>query len=258
MLSRRDGVFRRVGKNFSKILCVDFMKESLEYINRINNFMYFGDTMLYRYRLNAVQSFKQRLRSKFNMSNAVPMYFSQPSKEEFITETRRYLIRLFENYAANKKINKIVLDQAIPPTNISKTLKYFPGSKLIIVDRDPRDIYTTMINENLFLGADILDSNSVHKYVAWHRSVRKQTIQDNNTLVQDRVLRLKFEDLFLNYERVIRDIKEFLNIDFNHKEKSSKFNPESMNSHVGIWKNTPHQDIMIYIEKELKEYCFSL
>ncbi len=257
MLGRNDGVFRKAGKGFSEILHIDFMKESIGYINRINNFIYFGDTMLHRYRLNALQSFKQRLRSKFDLSNAAPMYFSRPNEEKFLMETRRYLRRLFENYAANKNIRKVVLNQAVSPTNIKKALKYFDNEKLIIVDRDPRDIYATMLKERSFLGADVISNDSMHKYIKWHRYVRKQIVHDiDSAVIQNKVLRLNFEDFFLHYNETIERIKEFLDIDFSHKDKGSKFKPESIRDHVGIWKGVPDQDVMLQIEKELSEYCY--
>jgi|LWDU01.1.fsa_nt_gi hypothetical protein len=258
MLGRGESIFKKVGKNFSDILYIDFMKESIEYVNRINNFTYFGDTLLHRYRLNALQSFKQRLNSKLGLSNAALMHFSRPTKERFLVETNRYLRRLFENYAANKNIHKVVLDQAISPTNIKKTLKYFDNAKLIIVDRDPRDIYATMLKEKCFLGADVINRDSVHKYIKWHRDVRKQVAQDiDEVFTQDRVLRLNFEDLFFCYEKTILDIKEFLDIDFNHKDKGSKFNVKTIRENVGIWKTFPDKDVMLHIKKELDEYCFT-
>jgi len=254
MLSRSDGIFKRVGKNFSDILSVDLMKESLEYVSRINDFMYIGDTMLNRYKLNALQSLKQRIKSKAGLSNAVPMHFSRPSEDKFLVETKQYLRRIFENYAASKKINKIVLDQAISPTNINKALRYFDNARLIIVDRDPRDIYATMINNKMFLG---VSDNSVYKYIAWHHAVRKQTVQDSDSIfMQDKVLRLNFEDFFLHYERTIGEIKKFLNIEFSHKEKGIRFNCEDIDKHVGIWKNVPQQDAMKKIGEELKKDCY--
>jgi hypothetical protein len=258
MLSRNDGLFQKTGKSFSRSLCVDFMKESIEYIDRINDFIYFGDTLLHRYNLSAIQSFKQRLKSKFGLSNAVPMHFAHPSEEKFLIETKRFLKSLFKNYAINKKISKVVLDQSIPPSNIKKTIRYFDGAKLIIVDRDPRDIYTTMVNEKRLLGSDPLNNSSVDKYISWHRSVRKKTTQDvNDVFMQNKVLQLSFEDFFIHYERTIMQIKEFLDIDFRHKEKGIKFQPNRINDHVGIWKDFPDQDIMLKIKEELDEYCFT-
>jgi hypothetical protein len=256
MLGREDGVLKMVGKDFNNILDVNFIKESEKYIDRINDFMYYGDTMLNRYHLNALQSFKQRIRSKFGLGNAVPMYFAHPCKDKFLTETRQYLRSIFENYASNKNIYKIVLDQAIPPTNIKKTLKYFNNAKLIIVDRDPRDIYSVMVNEKKFLGADRFGDDSVDKYIAWHKAVRKKKKQDTDEkFIKNSVLRLNFEDLFFHYSETIKIIKEFLNIDFVHEKENIKFKRESINEHVGIWKNMPDQGIMLHIEKELSDYC---
>jgi len=258
MLGRNDGVFRKAGKGFNEILHIDFIKESIEYISRINDFTYFGDTMLHRYRLNALQSFKQRLRSKLDLSNSAPMYFSRPNEEKFLTETKRYLKRLFENYATNKNIRKVVLNQAISPINIKKALKYFDNEKLIIVDRDPRDIYATMLKEKSFLGADVTCNNSVYKYIKWHKYVRKKAARDidNAIIMHNKVLRLNFEDFFLQYNETVERIREFLDIDFSHKYKGSKFKPESIRDHMGIWKKVPDQDIMLKIEKELGEYCY--
>jgi len=257
ILSRKDGVFKKVGKNFSDTLYVDFMKESVEYISRISDFTYIGDSLLNRYYLNELQSFKQRLKSKFALSNATKMYFSRPSEDKFVMETRQYIRNIFENYAKNKKAHKIVLDQAVSPINFKKTLKYFGNAKLIIVDRDPRDIYVTMTNEKRLLGADISHNGFVDKYIVWHNSLRKETkscIDDG--FLKNRVLRLNFEDFFTHYDTTVDSIKEFLNIDFNHTNKGSKFMLESMSDHVGIWKRFPDQNTMLYIEKKLGKYCF--
>jgi len=114
-----------------------------------------------------------------------------------------------------------------------------------------------MLKEKCFLGADVINRDSVHKYIKWHRDVRKQVAQDiDDSFMQDKVLRLNFEDFFLHYERIIGEIKKFLNIEFSHKEKGIRFNYEDINKHVGIWKNMPQQDAMKKIGEELKKDCY--
>ena len=215
VLSRNDGLFKKTGKNFSHLLYVDFMKESEEYINRINDFKYIGDTLISRYYLNSIQSFMQRLRSKFSLNNALNMYFSRPSYSKFEVETNRYIKNLFKNYADHNNLYKVVLDQAISPININKTIRFFDNSKLIIVDRDPRDIYATMIREKRLLGSDVLSNKSVDKYISWHHTVRKQVKNDlNTTNIKENILKLKYEDFFVNYDNTIKKLREFLNIDY--------------------------------------------
>mgnify|MGYP000232170689 CR=1 FL=1 len=259
MLGRSESIFKKVGKDFSNILNVDLMKESITYISKINNFTYIGDTMLHRYHLNALQSFKQRLNSKFGLSNATLMHFSRPTKEKFLLETNEYLKRTFENYAANKKIHKVILDQAVSPTNIKKTLNYFGNAKLIIVDRDPRDIYATMVNEKRFLGVDTLDTNLVHKYILWHSAVRAQSHNDiNNINLDNKVLRINFESLFVDYDNTLNKIKNFLDIDFEHKDKGLKFSTDTMHDHIGTWKYLSNQNDISQIENKLKDSCFNI
>jgi len=258
MLGRGGGVFQKTGKNFDKLLDVDLMKESIKYIDKMTDFKYVGDTLLNRYYLNVFRSIQQRLKSKLGMSNAVPMYFSRPTSEKFINETRLYLRNIFKNYAANNGLKKIIIDQSIPPINIKKTLRYFDNAKLIIVDRDPRDIYATMINEGRLLGADILNNQSAEKYIRWHHALRRKTNHDvNNHLLKNKVLRLNYEDFFLNYEDTVDKLKFFLEVDYNHKYKNTRFKMDSKNNYVGIWKLIPEQDIMLQIKKELGEYCYS-
>ncbi len=115
-----------------------------------------------------------------------------------------------------------------------------------------------MLKEKSFLGADIISKDSVHKYIKWHRYVRKQIANDiNSDVMQNKVLRLNFEDFFLHYNETIDCIKDFLDIDFSHKDKGSKFKLKSIRDHVGIWKGVLDQGIMLQIEKELGEYCYT-
>ena len=120
---------------------------------------------------------------------------------------------------------------------------------MIVVDRDPRDIYAAMIDQKMFLG---VSENSVTKYITWHREVRRQAEKDIN----NKVLRLNFEDFFLNYKETIESIKDFLDIDFKHSDKGLRFQPESIDKHVGIWRKVLVKNDALLIEKELGSYCY--
>jgi hypothetical protein len=79
----------------------------------------------------------------------------------------------------------------------------------------------------------------------------------DSTFMQDKVLRLNLEDLFLNYNETIGRIKEFLDIDFAHVDKGNKFKHKSTNDCVGIWRGVLDQGTTLQIEKELGEYCYN-
>jgi len=257
MLERNDGLIKKVGKGFSKKLYVDFLGESNKYIDNLTNFRYFGDTLLHRYKLSAIQAFLKRLRSRLGFSNEKEMYFAKPTSELFLLETNKYINKLYEKYANKNNLKKVLLNQSIPPNNISKAIKYFSSKKMIIVDRDPRDIYATMNKEKRLLGSDKVYSESVDKYIFWHKAVREKLDSQNEKSIDYDILELKFEDFFTNYENVIKQLTDFLEIDFLHKDKGMKFNPLSIERHVGIWKNEKNQKLMNKIYQEFPDSCFN-
>ena len=257
MLGRNEGLFTKTGKGFSDLLDVNFLNETNRYIESITDFKYFGDTLLQRYNLSVKELLIQRLRSKLKLANKKQMYFSKPSKDKFLSATNFYIRNLFDNFANKNNLKVIVLDQAIPPNNISKSILYFNNPKIIIVDRDPRDIYATMILEKRLLGADIANSDSFEKYLIWHKSIRQQSTSDiNNPDLDGNILRLNFESFFVDYDNTLKRIKEFLSVDFYHKDKGLRFSPDTMQEHVGIWRNFSDQYTISRIKEELIESCF--
>jgi hypothetical protein len=257
MLGRNEGLFTKTGKDFNNLLDVNFLNETEKYIDKITDFRYCGDTLLQRYNLTVKELLIQRVRSKFKLDNKSYMYFAKPTKDEFLIETNNYIRNIFNNFAHNNNLKVVVLDQAIPPNNISQTIKYFNKSKLIIVDRDPRDIYATMFKEKKLLGSDDPHSVSFEKYSVWHKSVRSQSQNDlSDPDLNTNILRLRFEEFFADYNLTINRIKEFLGINFLHRDKGFRFSPDTMKKHVGIWKTLPDQYTMSRIKEEFKDDLF--
>ena len=255
MLGRDDGLFKKAGKGFSKKLNVDFVRESENFIRELSSFTYMGDTLLNRYSLSPIDSFISRLRSKFGLSNQLPMFFASPTNEVFLLETQKYIKNLYKNYATENNLKNIILDQSVSPNNFNKSLRYFDTNKIIIIDRDPRDIFETMIREKRLLGSDV--ENSEEKYIIWHNTARQKFDNEKqNKLPNVKILELKFEDFFIDYENTISKLVEFLEIDFNHSQKGSKFNPELMTDYVGIWKDNKNQEFMKKLCKEFPKSCF--
>jgi hypothetical protein len=252
MLARDDGLFKEEGKNFSKLLNIDFVKETERYIDSLVDFKYHGETLLHNYNLKAKDLFYKKIRSKLKMGNELPMYFARPSESEFLLQTTSYIDNLFSNYSANNNIKMVVLNQAISPGNISNAIKYFNSMKLIIIDRDPRDIYATMLKERRLLGGELSHSNVLDKYLIWHNAVRvRSEIDIANSNLEKNILRIQFEDFFTDYNKVLEKIKNFIGIDFIHKNKGSRFSPEKINEYVGIWRDLQDQSAISRISEEL-------
>jgi hypothetical protein len=259
MLSRDTSFFKKSGKNFSNKLDVDFMKESNEFIDNLTDMSYVGDTSLHRYKTSALKYSYMRLRtkySKFNHNNSKKMYLSRPNKEKFIMEARRYINNLFSEYVRQNNISTIILDQAISPTNIVKTSAYFEKIKVIIVDRDPRDIYANLAKRNSLFGPDININNSPERYIKWHLKLRETSVNDNVCDIKIPILRVSFESLICDYEATVDKVSDFIGGDKFHKSQYKNFNPEFGKKNVGMWKKYKDQKVMEKISKELQEYCY--
>ena len=255
MLGRDDGLMKKAGKGFNKKLDVDFSKESKNFIRELSSFTYYGDTLLNRYSLSAIDSFITRVRSKFGLSNKLPMYFASPTSETFVMEVQKYIKNLYKNYAEQNNLKDVILDQSVSPNNFNKTLRYFNTNKMIIIDRDPRDIFETMIREKRLLGADA--NIFIDKCIVWHKTAREKfELEKRNKNSSINLLELRFEDFFVNYELTISKLVEFLEIDFNHYQKGRKFNPELMTDYVGIWEENKNQEFMKKLCKEFPKSCF--
>jgi hypothetical protein len=244
VLSRDAGLFKKEGRNFSKILNTDFVGESARYISNILDFKYEGFSIIHRYGFTTYQAFIYKIKCKFKRPIYINMYFSKPSRNKFVTETRKYLINLFRQYAKDNNLDAILLDQAISISSVEQSMKYFDNLKLIIVDRDPRDVYVDMIKGKFLLSYDISKTGNVDKYIKWHKKVRDNIKNDN-------ILYLKFEDLVYNYKDSVERISKFIGSDFTHINQNKYFVPEISVNNIGIWKQYSKQEEINKIKAEL-------
>jgi hypothetical protein len=114
-----------------------------------------------------------------------------------------------------------------------------------------------MVMQKRLLGADAIHSETFEKYITWHNSVRIRSDQDIEAIsLEERILRLNFESFFVDYDNTIKEIQNFIGFDYSHKDKKLRFNPNSMNNHVGIWKNHHDQYTISMIKERLHDNYF--
>jgi len=254
MLSRSTGLFKKSGKSFSDKLNIDFMRLVHDYIDSVISMTYYGDSSVHRYYLSSVKLFLLKVRSKFGKENAIKTYYSRISEDEFVLKTQIFLDSVFNNFINNN--GTVILDQPISPVNINNTIKYFKLSKVIVIDRDPRDIYSNLVKNKVLIGADLKNYDSVEKYVKWHNAMRTGYNEKADSLFCSQILRLNFEDLVCNYEHSVSKIIDFLGGDVVHDKKRKYFNPDSdrAKSNVGLWRKYPDQSVMDEIKYKLDKY----
>lgn len=250
ILNRKGNKFFQFGYNYKEIIHKDFLKYTEEYVNKLTTCTYMGASMVNLYHKNKFDYFKDKVISKFlNKPNYNKMYISQPNYEIFIKETQDYLEKLFY-MLSNKGINTMVIDNAIPTSNMEKSLKYFKNIKMIIVDRDVRDTYVDLVQKKLLIGAELHLEDNVTKYINWAKSMREKTDYE-----LPNVMKINFEDLILDYDNTLLKLSEFLEEDIQHSRQFEFLDPKISKKNIGIWKTYSNQDLMNQIFEQIPEYC---
>lgn len=215
---RKTSVFAGYGLNYKEKLNSQFLNLAEEYINRISMFSYKGVNFSTRFKQSALEYTWSRVKNKlaFNKESAgkADLFFSKPDYARFIECTQDFIEQIFDSYSES---TIVLLDQAVSPINLEQ-LKYFRNVKMIVVDRNPYDIYSDMIKNKSLLGQDLYYSHDTEKYVKYHRAIR-------NEILNKDVLYVDFEELVNGYEIQKKRIEEFIGWDLGDQKEFSLFNP---------------------------------
>lgn len=215
---------------------------SYRYIDELTDFSYPGSWMYDSYDKGKLYDFLFRLPNgimkrtiwrnsrdrNLKIGNEITLA-SHPTEEKFLTCTKRYIRSLME--AANPE-NKpfLMVDQILPSTNIARHMRYFDDIRVIIVDRDPRDIYL----QGKYFWHDSIVPTDAEAFCKWYRYAR--STQNEEILDKQRVLLIQFEDLIYNYKETVRKITQWLGIDESlHTGKFNSFDPSKSIENTGFW-----------------------
>jgi hypothetical protein len=245
----------------------NFEKISREYVNNLIDLKWKGwwhdfifrdrdlfDTIIYRIKRFIFLIYKGInliLGKKIEGGITETFYYSNKTKEEFIKITKNYLNKLFA--AMEVEEENLCLDQLVPVVNLEKYLNYFENLKVIVLDRDPRDLY--IINKFIYKDG-VVPVENVEIFIQHFKLLRKDLKKNKDN---EEVLRLNFEDCIYNYDKTLKKIVEFLDLnEEDHKDIKKFFNPEISKNNTQLYLRYPHikKDI-IEIEKQLKEYCYN-
>lgn len=156
---------------------------------------------------------------------------------------------------ANADLSKpIALDQPFSGNNPQACFKYFEDPYAIVVDRDPRDIYTFARTKLLYSSTcHLMPINKVEDFIKYFRAIRdEQPYKEKN----ERILSIKFEDMVYHYNQTTKQIRNFLNLGDNPAPKSI-FDPKISMPNTQVWKRYPKfEDDIKRIEDSLTDYLF--
>lgn len=261
--ARPKGLFLPMGYGMKKNISPDFMKIAEDYVDELTDFTYkmdfyhykskksFWKYQLDRYRWAIEHLTKGKVRAANR--NISTCYFAHPSQEQFNEATQRFFNRLFEGHKNKDGETYIILDQAVPFNNAQVIHRYFKKAKMIIVDRDPRDIFCDELKHDETLDKDNKTIEAAKRYV-----IRSKAMRDGIVMDED-VIKVMFEDLIINYDETIRKILAFLDLqEDTHVEKRKFLKPEVSINNIGIWRKYYGEckEAIDFIGKQLPGLCY--
>lgn len=249
------------GLDYESFFGDSFIESTNAYVKSLVQFEYKSHWWLFDFKKSKAQLLKKKVRNKLGkirrgylIDEGPQMLFSCIDEDAFLNCTRRYMNSLFAPFVeASGDSCNIVLDQGISVNNYLIEREFFDDQKMIVVDRDPRDIYADLSRGGNLIGRELDVSHDASKYVLWHNAYRRSLPQ----LKEDpRVLVVQFEDLVLNYHETVRNIEAFIGLSSDdHKDMFKYFDPDKSSKNIGLWKETVDGGELETLERALGGYC---
>jgi hypothetical protein len=139
-----------------------------------------------------------------------------------------------------KKDKTTLLDQPVSIHRIDESIDLFNNMKLIIIDRDPRDIISDLSINNALLGVDFNLNRDLDKYITWHKYLRQNQSK--------KALKINFENLILNEIQTLDIVDEFIGEEPLH----NKFDLYKSKKNIGIWKKNLNTKESDFIKKNIQ------
>lgn len=256
-------------KRYSAYFGDDFKRLSDEYINSFIQAKYKGNWFQHEVEMS---SFRRLLtyvlprriqfffKKRFGNTESAPyiikkdMYSSFVTKQEFKERTQTYLTKLLGTLDKKNEYEYIAMDQLFPPSNIERYFNYYPNVKVVVVDRDPRDIY--LLNKRRWKGVGPLPLD-LDTYIKWYRTIRLH--KKTEVFDTSKVFHISFEDLIYDYENSLEKLYAFFGIDKSkHTRKGQFLKPSVSIKNTKLYvDNTEDAEDIKRIEEELSEYLYT-
>ena len=270
-LARKSGWFKKAGFSYDMHTNGAFSVATEEFIEEISDYQYPMSWHFYDFERTYLAQLSRRVKNKILTKNVrmkegdTLATMSYPGKEKFLLAARKYINSILSGIqdVNGLKNNSVVgLHNAIPCFStdlIDRGLAYFSSCKVILTDRDPRDVFVNYPKDSYgrYLPQGDDPMVKARAFVHFFKSIRK-----NQKAVSQHpnVLFLRFEDVCENYDEIYDRIIEFSGIDKGeHKNKGKIFSPKESKKNIGMWRNATSDlaKAVSYIEEELDDYIYS-
>lgn len=261
--------YLQIGFNNTEFCNGNFMKLTEQYVDDLVFLRFPGNWFMDDCGKSTIGILVDNIKRRFGYSKE-EFYMIHPEREKFIKATRKYINSIIEEFnlwasseeynVVDSNIDWIIFDQAVSPMYSYKALDYFENAKVIIVDRDPRDMYLSVSLSRSRVPVAKHRSyfpNDPESFAKFYRKLRENSeIEEGPSL-----LRISFEDFNLRHEETSARIREFLDLDIqDHLIPHTFYKNEISSKRVGKWKSCSEEEseAIKIIAEMLPEYCYQL
>lgn len=270
--SKPGGFLRKTGFGYDKLSGGVFSQATKEYLDAITDYSYPLSWHYQRFKANYFTDAYWQLSDKFFALNhrqkngRFQASMVNDNWESLLEKTQDYLNKITNGIRAEMGLPAsfpLGLHNSVPPfknTLIDRAKLLLPGLKIILTDRDPRDIYINYPKDSYarYLPNSLIGDEKVRAFCRFFRSLREE-----RDIVSNRsdVLFMYMEDICINTEARIKDIFDFIELDQNvHTNPKSYFDPDQSMKNIGMWKTVTGDAARAnsIIEEELSEFLYDV
>lgn len=204
---------------------------------------------LFRRALNKIKPKSLKEPSYYDYFPWIKSYHAVLTEEDFLCKTRKYVNELCAAMSNRADAEYIMLDQIMPPNSTERYLRYIDDVKVIVVDRDPRDLFISHSR-----GKDHVLPKDAHQFCVQYRDTRNKY----GNIDSNKVMYVRFEDMIYNYEEMTKKVMTFVGIaPVHHTAPRTYFNPDRSIRGTRMWEKYPEFASSIkIIEQELPDFLY--
>lgn len=173
--------------------------------------------------------------------------------EDFMEITQRYVKDLLLQLGLDIEREIVLLNQVFAADNPTRSSVFFKNKKIIVVDKDPRDLYLLLKRES-FKGCSWTPTGNVDDYIGFYEGMRR----GYEDIDRSQVLLVKIEDMIYEYDNTIAVIENYLGLNKEaHVHPLMYFDPKKSINNTQLFRKYPDmKGDIAKIEERLEKYLF--
>ena len=184
------------------------------------------------------------------------LQYSFVTDQEFYALTKKFVYRYFSMIRGTDTSPNLILNHFLLPHNAFRIPNYFNDDfRLIIVERDPRDVFMILKHsQEVGIEQSLFPVDNVEDFVSFWKRFRNivKPIDD------ERVITIQFEDLIYKYDETIGFLEKKCNLKpEDHVRKGQVLRIEKSIQNTQLFRlDNRWNDEIAYITRELPEYLY--